>query len=183
MRNFTERVCPICEVGFVPTYRSTQMFCSALCRTRKWKLLNPDKYKEDQRLRAERRRRLFPKTEEERRKAAQYLRELNRSQRLETLDAYGGLTCNCQHEDGPCGPKPYEFLAIDHIGGRLGRWQDRRSSLHRYLRANGYPEGYRVLCHNCNSALGVHGICPLSKTERQQRWCDPILLPGGAQPE
>jgi hypothetical protein len=27
-----------------------------------------------------------------------------------------------------------------------------------------------VLCHNCNSALGFHGHCPMSDTEFQQRW-------------
>jgi hypothetical protein len=29
-----------------------------------------------------------------------------------------------------------------------------------WLRDNGWPEGYRVLCHNCNSARGLYGYCP-----------------------
>jgi hypothetical protein len=28
------------------------------------------------------------------------------------------------------------------------------------LRQNSYPTGYRVLCHNCNFALGHYGYCP-----------------------
>jgi hypothetical protein len=28
------------------------------------------------------------------------------------------------------------------------------------LARNGFPDGYRVLCHNCNMALGQYGYCP-----------------------
>jgi hypothetical protein len=60
-----------------------------------------------------------------------------------------------------------EFLAIDHINGRgraergkMGRYGD---SLYKWLRKEGYPEGYRVLCHNCDGALGWYGYCPHGK--------------------
>ncbi len=45
----------------------------------------------------------------------------------------------------------------------------RGSRLYLWLEKNGYPEGFRVLCHNCNMALGFYGYCP---HEREQ---------GGAQ--
>jgi hypothetical protein len=33
-------------------------------------------------------------------------------------------------------------------------------AFYRWLKNNGYPSGYRVLCMNCNSALGLRGYCP-----------------------
>jgi hypothetical protein len=58
------------------------------------------------------------------------------------------------------------FLAIDHIQGRknlskkeTGLGGDR---LILFLKKNNYPEGYQVLCHNCNSAKGhsKDNTCP-----------------------
>lgn len=88
---------------------------------------------------------------------ARYQRELRRKWREAALAAYGGV-CAC------CGEERYEFLAIDHIDG--GGTRERRqnfvngSSVNKWLADRGYPSGYRVLCHNCNSALGYYGYCP-----------------------
>ena len=80
--------------------------------------------------------------------------------RIDVLSFYskGRPHCSCYDESR------LEFLAIDHINGRgraergrLGLYGDR---LYRWLRAQGYPDGYRVLCHNCNGALGFYGYCP-----------------------
>ena len=83
--------------------------------------------------------------------------------RRRVLDAYGGA-CEC------CGERTYEFLAIDHIDG--GGNQHRKSGggssgVIRWLARNGCPEGYRVLCHNCNSALGYYGYCPHAQVRLQ----------------
>lgn len=32
-----------------------------------------------------------------------------------------------------------------------------------WCRRNGYPKGFRVLCHNCNMAIGFYGYCPHSR--------------------
>lgn len=32
--------------------------------------------------------------------------------------------------------------------------------MYRWLRNHGYPLGFRVLCMNCNFALGKFGYCP-----------------------
>jgi len=95
----------------------------------------------------------------------------NRELRLSALIAYGGLSCSCDHHGKPCGPKPIEFLALDHAGGD-GKENGRAKGYKHYrnLRDLGFPLGYRVLCHNCNSALGFYGRCPMSDTEIQQRW-------------
>lgn len=78
--------------------------------------------------------------------------------RNEVLVAYGGV-CAC------CGESRYEFLAIDHINGNGNRERKEQgnrggASFYRLLIRNGFPPGYRVLCHNCNMSLGAYGYCP-----------------------
>jgi hypothetical protein len=76
--------------------------------------------------------------------------------RRELLDHYGGK-CAC------CGEEHYEFLSIDHIngGGTKHRAEVGKGDVfYKWLRKNGYPEGFRVLCHNCNQAIGFYGFCP-----------------------
>lgn len=78
--------------------------------------------------------------------------------RMEILYQYSGglMKCNC------CGEATIEFLAIDHINnnGYEHRKIVKGSDLYRWLRSNNYPEGFQVLCHNCNFAKGVYKLCP-----------------------
>jgi len=96
-----------------------------------------------------------------------------RDVRLEALNAYGGLVCSCDHGGQQCGPHPAEHLSLDHINGENVRMasygRERSTDLAYRLRKEGYPPGYRVLCHNCNLSLGFYGRCPLSTTEHQDR--------------
>jgi hypothetical protein len=81
-------------------------------------------------------------------------RELHRRKRESVLNHYGGV-CAC------CGECRYEFLAIDHIyGGGHQHRKDISRSIHEWLLPSGLPDGYRVLCHNCNCAKGFYGVCP-----------------------
>jgi hypothetical protein len=68
-----------------------------------------------------------------------------------------------------CGETAYEFLAIDHIngGGRQDRITNGYGRLYDVLRRRGYPSGFRVLCHNCNQAIGHYGFCPHQSPERR----------------
>jgi len=73
------------------------------------------------------------------------------------LDHYGNK-CSC------CGETNQKFLAIDHInndgaehrkivgqgGGMLNRW---------IIKYN-FPDTFQILCHNCNMAKEIYGICP-----------------------
>jgi len=78
--------------------------------------------------------------------------------REEVLRHYGG-SCAC------CGESRYEFLAIDHIeGGGAQHRKQIRMPMPRWLKKNGFPDGYRVLCHNCNMSLGRYGYCPHQRT-------------------
>jgi hypothetical protein len=37
------------------------------------------------------------------------------------------------------------------------------STFYRWLAKNDFPDGYRVACFNCNSAIGAYGYCPHHK--------------------
>ena len=68
----------------------------------------------------------------------------------------GEPSCQC------CGEANYLFLTMDHIGGggMKHRKEVRADKLPMWLKRQGWPEGYRVLCWNCNSACGIYGVCP-----------------------
>jgi hypothetical protein len=85
-----------------------------------------------------------------------YQREYRRSRRARVVAHYGGA-CAC------CGETTPEFLALDHIegGGEQHRAQvGQGSNMVEWLIKSGLPEGFRVLCHNCNQAIGYYGACP-----------------------
>lgn len=78
---------------------------------------------------------------------------------MEALRAYGGETpaCVC------CGEKELIFLALDHIngGGHQQRKETGGGGFYTWLRRHNYPEGFRVLCHNCNFGRQINGgTCP-----------------------
>ncbi|MGW1617278.1 hypothetical protein ACWCQZ_49875 [Streptomyces sp. NPDC002285] len=83
-----------------------------------------------------------------------------RRQRAEALAAYSKTpepSCVC------CGVIGSAFLAIDHIngGGRQHRLETGGGGFYTWLRRNGYPEGFRILCHNCNFGRQINGgTCP-----------------------
>lgn len=81
--------------------------------------------------------------------------------KLIALQYYGGNPpkCSC------CGEYRIEFLAIDHIdgGGSKHRKERKGQSIYQWLKINNYPNGYRVLCHNCNMSLGFYKYCPHNK--------------------
>lgn len=84
-------------------------------------------------------------------------RRLRRARRSRVFDAYGGTFCKC------CGEDYYEFLSIDHEAGNGAehrRLELRGQDLYSWLIRNDFPEGFRVLCMNCNFSLGHHGYCP-----------------------
>ena len=81
------------------------------------------------------------------RKAAERVKNL----KTEVLSHYG-KECLC------CKESNIAFLTLDHIdrysgGPRSG------GGLYSWLKKNGYPEGYRTLCQNCNWSLGRFGYC------------------------
>lgn len=72
---------------------------------------------------------------------------------------YGGNPprCSC------CSESNMEFLTIHHInGGGLKHFKEIGgvSKFYGWLEKNNYPEGFSVLCMNCNFAIGHFGGCP-----------------------
>lgn len=93
-------------------------------------------------------------------------RLVNERVKRKTIDHYGG-SCQC------CGERRIEFLTIDHTGGRghgaRHRESDRKAyKIYRWLKNNGFPEGFRVLCMNCNFANGIYGECPHEQERKEQ---------------
>lgn len=99
-------------------------------------------------------------TREYRRKANLGRNEKNRIKRhelkVEVITAYGGK-CKC------CGIDDIAFLSIDHIdgGGRIHRETLPGRNFYIWLKRNDYPNGFQVLCYNCNTAKSQNiGGCP-----------------------
>lgn len=80
----------------------------------------------------------------------------NKDLKIAAFEAYGGAVCNCQG----CNEKRLNFLAIDHInndGYEHRKNQGKGVKIYRWLKKNNYPEGYQVLCHNCNWSKHANG--------------------------
>ena len=79
--------------------------------------------------------------------------------KIEVFNYYGGPVCSC------CGESHIEFLSLDHING--GGCQHRKTikgkSIYEWCRQNNFPEGFQVLCMNCNFAKRFNRICPHKK--------------------
>ena len=84
-------------------------------------------------------------------------RAYTQRRREEVITKYGGK-CSC------CGEKTIEFLAIDHTennGAEERRRLKGSSGVYSKLwKSAKILPGYRVLCHNCNCAIGFYGSCP-----------------------
>jgi hypothetical protein len=83
----------------------------------------------------------------------------NRKVKLQTFEIYGGAVCAC------CSETELVFLTLDHINnnGAAERRDTNKVGRHfyRWLKDQGYPPGYQVLCFNCNSGRSLNrGICP-----------------------
>ena len=70
----------------------------------------------------------------------------------------GLLKCNC------CDESEYSFLTLDHINNDGAAHRKEVGSgdhIWRDLRKNNYPEGYQILCFNCNLGKAKNeGVCP-----------------------
>ena len=140
MKKYKEqKICPKCKN---PTDGKT-IYCSE-CRKEKNLIHNRvlEKYKE-----------------EYNKKQREYQRKYRKRDKLKLFIHYSGNPPRCQC----CGEQHIEFLTIDHINN--DGVKDRKKglighNLYDWLIKNNYPEGYRILCYNCNCSLGHHGYCP-----------------------
>lgn len=100
-----------------------------------------------------------------------YYKEVSTRKRLklrtEVLTHYSNGTPKC----ACCGIAEIKFLCIDHIngGGNAHRKTlPRGHYIYQWLKNEKYPEGFQVLCHNCNMAKGFYGICPHEEARQKQ---------------
>ena len=83
--------------------------------------------------------------------------------KIQAFEKYGNK-CAC------CGETDPEFLSLDHVNSNGGAHRREVSPgrkdwggfhLYRLLRQQGYPEGYQVMCMNCNfGRTRNNGVCP-----------------------
>lgn len=85
--------------------------------------------------------------------------------KLNVMNHYSNNDIRCMCEG--CSERNIEFMSIDHING--GGSKHRKEVIggagmttYSWLIKNNYPEGFRVLCHNCNNSRGYYGYCPHS---------------------
>jgi len=83
--------------------------------------------------------------------------------KLEFLIAYGGK-CTC------CGETEIDLLTIEHIRGKGHELiYGNTNLLIRKLRKLEWPEGYTVLCWNCNLSTKNNRPCPHSKEYKEYK--------------
>ena len=101
-------------------------------------------------------------------KSKEHIREVQRAYhrtlKAEVFAAYGDK-CAC------CGETEEKFLSVDHINNdgakhrkEIHAWDKSprvERSIYNWLRKYNYPEGFQLLCHNCNHGKHLNGgICP-----------------------
>lgn len=108
-------------------------------------------YREDNREKRRKWNRDWIQNNKERYNASKYI--YRDKLKIEIMDYYGGGECKW------CGIKDIDVLCIDHIDNdgaedRLKRGVSGRSSAgtnaYEALKRDGFPEGFQVLCANCN---------------------------------
>jgi len=100
---------------------------------------------------------------ERRKKLAEYATRCRAKAKQECFEHYGGMICAC------CGETEPMFLSLDHVNndGYLRRKYGKATpsgSFYGFLRKTGYPDGFQVLCMNCNFGKARNGgVCPHHK--------------------
>lgn len=79
----------------------------------------------------------------------------------ETFKHYGNNECAC------CKEREELFLGLDHINNDGNKDTYSGKGLYYKLKRLGWPEGFRVLCHNCNLGRYLNGgECPHVKNSQ-----------------
>ncbi len=87
-----------------------------------------------------------------------YPREYYLKTKHSILLYYSNSTMKC----ACCGESHYEFLTIDHINGEGNKHVKKLGGMYMFylwLIKNNFPEGFQVLCYNCNLSKRTHKHC------------------------
>ena len=93
------------------------------------------------------------KYQKEKLNRAMWQKRYNNKRNMAIIEYYSQGTNECKC----CGEKEMEFLTINHIDNNCAKHKE------------GYPEGYQILCMNCNMSKGKHGKC-IHKPEHLGGW-------------
>lgn len=87
-------------------------------------------------------------TPEGKARRAQLHREYCQRTKILVFEHYGGVKC------ADCGEEDEVVLTVDHVGGGGNQHRKRLktpgSRFYQWLRTNNYPNGYEIVCRNCN---------------------------------
>ena len=94
-------------------------------------------------------------------------KELSLRVRMEVLTHYSGNPPHCQC----CDESVFDFLCMDHVNnnGNAHRREIGTNRMYYWIRRHGYPDGFQVLCYNCNmgKAHNSAGVCPHKALEQR----------------
>lgn len=144
----------------------------AKAKNREWQLANPDRVKAAQeRWKASNPGVAAQRTREWRERNLEHAKAMVERNRQALRDrvfaAYGGYRCAC------CGETEPMFLSLDHINNdgaehRRSIGQNGRGGMkvYQWIARNGFPDGFQVLCMNCNCGKARNGgVCPHQRSE------------------
>ena len=119
-------------------------------KVRKWQKENKPKRNETQRNNTKKQRERDGTS-----KNAQVNRRRRRRLKQAIVAHYGGA-CVC------CGEHELDFMSVDHING--GGTEHRRTlrgggRFYKWLMDQNFPDGYQILCFNCNYSKYLGGVC------------------------
>ena len=101
-------------------------------------------------------------------KECMYIRDKKNVERVKRkiFIHYSGNPPKCQC----CGETTFEFLSLDHLhnNGAEHRRTYEGAKILWWIIRNNYPEGFQVLCRNCNWAKYAYGVCPHQKKKERQ---------------
>ena len=106
-----------------------------------------------------------------------YARIKSRILKMEFIIAYGGY-CQC------CGEDKIELLTVEHIrnNGHNLIYDSNIIQLILILKVKGWPEGYTVLCYNCNlSSKGDRPCCHTEEYKTYEQKFNTALINGKKQ--
>ena len=92
-----------------------------------------------------------------------YAKTSRKKLKLEVFNYYCNNDVKCQY----CDEKELCILTVDHINGGGRQHTKEVGSLYPWLKLNGYPEGFQILCWNCQFRKKNLEAKPLNPTVRQ----------------
>ncbi|RDJ35314.1 MAG: hypothetical protein DWQ19_10900 [Crenarchaeota archaeon] len=78
-------------------------------------------------------------------KVKAYSKTARENLKIEIFNHY----CNCNIECKNCGQNQLHLLTVDHVNGGGSQHKRRIKNLYSWIKRNNFPEGFQVLCWNC----------------------------------